>query len=186
MAEASCLSRLGQQGSCLVLQRQVPSLHVNYLTGTFLVGQCLRLCFPSTGDVGSISGQGTRFHVPQLSVWVLQLCKKRSCMLPQRWMILCAATKTWHSQIHKERNIQKEIWLLQGGQGEDAMWRLSSQWAQLNSAFQPSPPRPWTADWSHFGPSGSSQLTTKSHCDTSEYTVWYQQKTHLTAWIVFP
>ena len=66
------------------------------------MGQCLRLCFLSTGDVGSISGQGTRFHVPQLSVWVLQLCRKRSCMLPQRWMILCAAAKTWHSQIHKE------------------------------------------------------------------------------------
>ena len=59
---------------------------------------------------------------------------------------------------------KKEIWLLQGGQEEDAMWRLSSQWAQLNSAFRPSPPRPRTADWSHFEPSRPSQMTTKSHC----------------------
>ena len=39
-------------------------------TETFLVVQGLRLLTPSAGALGSISisGQGTRFHMPQLTV----------------------------------------------------------------------------------------------------------------------
>ena len=33
---------------------------------TSLVVQCLRLCAPNAGDAGSIPGQGTRSHKPQL------------------------------------------------------------------------------------------------------------------------
>ena len=37
-----------------------------FLRGTFLVVQWLRLHTPKAGDPGSIPGNGTRFHVPQL------------------------------------------------------------------------------------------------------------------------
>ena len=47
-------------------------------------GTC-QLCAPKAGIPGSIPGRGTRSHMPQL-----------------RLKILCAATKTWHSQIKKE------------------------------------------------------------------------------------
>ncbi|TEA37724.1 hypothetical protein DBR06_SOUSAS9210046, partial [Sousa chinensis] len=43
--------------------------------------QWLRLCAPSGRGLGSIPGQGTRSHMLQLRVCMLQL------------MILCAATK---------------------------------------------------------------------------------------------
>ena len=36
--------------------------------GTFLVDQWLRLCAPNAGVPGSISGQGSRFHTPQLKI----------------------------------------------------------------------------------------------------------------------
>jgi len=39
--------------------------------------QWLRLHTPSVGGLGSIPGQGTRSHMPQLKVWMPQL--KRSC-----------------------------------------------------------------------------------------------------------
>ena len=42
-------------------------------TGTSLVVQWLRLRAPNAGGPGSIPGQGTRSHVPQLSVPVQQL-----------------------------------------------------------------------------------------------------------------
>ena len=41
--------------------------------GTCLVVQWLRLCTPSAGDPGLTSGQGTRSHMLQLRVHVLQL-----------------------------------------------------------------------------------------------------------------
>ena len=41
--------------------------------GTSLVVQWLRLRAPNAGDLGSIPGQGTRSHVPQLRVHMLQL-----------------------------------------------------------------------------------------------------------------
>ena len=49
--------------------------------GTSLVVQWLRLCAPNAAGPGSIPGQGTRSHMPQLRVHMLQL------------KILCAATK---------------------------------------------------------------------------------------------
>ena len=59
------------------------------ITETSLVVQWLRLYTPSAGDPGSRLGQGTRSHVPQLSVCVLQL------------KILCATANLQHSQINK-------------------------------------------------------------------------------------
>ncbi|TEA39938.1 hypothetical protein DBR06_SOUSAS10310031, partial [Sousa chinensis] len=46
-----------------------------------LVVQCLRLHAPNAGGPGSIPGQGTRSHMPQLRVCMTQL------------KILCAAMK---------------------------------------------------------------------------------------------
>ena len=40
------------------------------ITGTSLVVQRLRLHIPNTGGWGSIPGQGTRPHMPQLRVWM--------------------------------------------------------------------------------------------------------------------
>ena len=54
----------------------------NRREGTSLVVQRPRFCAPSAGGLGSIPGQGSRFYIPQLK-------------------ILCAATKTQHSQINK-------------------------------------------------------------------------------------
>ena len=41
--------------------------------GHSLVGQWLRLCAPNAGGLGSIPGQGTRSHMPQLRVYTPQL-----------------------------------------------------------------------------------------------------------------
>ena len=41
--------------------------------GTSLVVQWVRLPAPNAGSLCSIPGQGTRFHMPQLSVTMLQL-----------------------------------------------------------------------------------------------------------------
>ena len=41
--------------------------------GTSLVVRWLRLYAPNAGDPGSIPGQGTRTHMPQLSVLMPQL-----------------------------------------------------------------------------------------------------------------
>ena len=54
--------------------------------GTSLMVSWLRLCAPNAGGLGSISGQGTRSHTPQLK-------------------IQHATTKTWHSQINQSINI---------------------------------------------------------------------------------
>ena len=54
-----------------------------------LVVQRLRLQAPNAGSLGSIPGQGTGAHVPQLRVCMLQL------------KILHTSTKTQHSQINK-------------------------------------------------------------------------------------
>ena len=59
------------------------------MIGTSLVVQQLRLHAPNAGSPGSIPGQGTRSRIPQL----------RACMLQLK--ILCAASKTQHSQINK-------------------------------------------------------------------------------------
>ena len=57
--------------------------------GTSLVAQWLRLWAPNVGALGSIPGQGTRSHLPQLRVRMLQL------KIPR------AATKNQRSQINK-------------------------------------------------------------------------------------
>ena len=41
--------------------------------GTSLVVQWLRLCAPSAGGLGLIPGLGTRSHMPQFRVLMLQL-----------------------------------------------------------------------------------------------------------------
>ena len=41
--------------------------------GTSLVVQWLKLHTPNAGDLGSIPGQGTRSHMPQVRVCMLQL-----------------------------------------------------------------------------------------------------------------
>ena len=72
------------------------------LPGTSLVVQWLRLCIPKAGGPGWIPDQGSRSHMLQLRVRMLQM--KIPHVAPK---ITCAVTKTWHSQINnhkKERN----------------------------------------------------------------------------------
>ena len=57
------------------------SMHLEVKKQTVLVVQWLRVCPPSAGDPDSVSGQGTRSHMPQLR-------------------ILCAPTKTQCSQVN--------------------------------------------------------------------------------------
>ena len=59
--------------------------------GPSLVVQRLRLSAPNAVGLGLIPGQGTRSHTTQ----------RRVCMPPRRSEILCAADKTWSSQIKK-------------------------------------------------------------------------------------
>ena len=47
--------------------------HQNVKHGTSLMVQWLRLGAPDAGGLGSILGQGTRSHMPQLRVHMLQL-----------------------------------------------------------------------------------------------------------------
>ena len=51
----------------------------NILRGTSLVIQWLRLHAPNAGGPGSIPGQGTRYHMPQLRVRMPQLKKDPAC-----------------------------------------------------------------------------------------------------------
>ena len=78
--------------SCLDfgLSELIQSLDIKFSLGTSLVVQCLRLHAPKAGDPGSIPGQGTRSHMLQLRV----------CVLQQR-QIPSTATKSWCSQINK-------------------------------------------------------------------------------------
>lgn len=57
------------------------------LCGDFLVVQWLKLHIPSAGFLGSIPDQGSRSHMQQLRVQMLQLKSPR------------ATTKTWCSQV---------------------------------------------------------------------------------------
>ena len=64
--------------------------------GTSLVVQWVRLRAPNAGGLGVIPGQGTRSHVLQLGVCILQV------------KMLHAATKTWNSSINNIKvNIKK-------------------------------------------------------------------------------
>ena len=74
------------------------------LSGTSLVVQGLRLHISSARGLGSIPGQGTRSHMPQLRVFTLQL-KTPHAMRNE----LRTATNTGHSQINKQMNIFKDI-----------------------------------------------------------------------------
>jgi len=70
------------------------SLEVHWLT--FLT--------PNAGSPGSIPGLGTRFHMLQLRVLMLQL---RFHMQQQKLKISCAPTKTWCSQISVKKKKEK-------------------------------------------------------------------------------
>ena len=66
--------------------------------GISLVVQWLRLQAPNEEGLGSIPGQGTRSHRPQLRVYMLQL---KILHAQGKLKIQCAATKTWCRQINK-------------------------------------------------------------------------------------
>ena len=66
-----------------------------------LVVQCLRLLAHNERGLGSIPGQGTIFHMPQLRV----------CIPQKRSKILRATTNTWHSQINKRGTSLVIQWL---------------------------------------------------------------------------
>ena len=53
--------------------------------GTFLVVQWLRINAPNAGDIGSIPGQGTRSHLLQLRVCLLQ----QKLKTPNRGLLRC-------------------------------------------------------------------------------------------------
>ena len=122
--------------------------------GPSLVVQCLRLCSSKAGGRGSIPGQGTRSHMPQPRVHLLQLKiphaatkkKKRSRMLQLKiprattkilhmaTKISRAATKTQHSQIISEwmnewTKCKMENHKTTGRkQGQNTLWHNSSQY----------------------------------------------------------
>ena len=61
----SIITKISSLGEYLMISK-------NFL-GTSLVAQWLRFHVPSAGSPGSIPGQGTRSHMPQLRVHTLQL-----------------------------------------------------------------------------------------------------------------
>ena len=65
--------------------------------GASLAVQWLRLCSPSAGGRGSIPAQGTRPHILQLRVHMLQL------------KILHATTNTWWSKKKKKKSYMDNI-----------------------------------------------------------------------------
>ena len=94
---------MGMPGNA-VLQVRIPESQ-EYL-GAFLAVQWLRLHAPNAGGWGSIPGQGTRSHMLQLRVCILQL------------KIPSAVTETWCSQI----NLEEEV-----GKKKSVLLRLHSQ-----------------------------------------------------------
>ena len=70
-------------------------LKKKFFLGTSLVFQWLGLWAPNAGDLGSISGQGTRSHM--LPLWV-DMSHWRSYILQQRLKTLFAAAKIQRSQ----------------------------------------------------------------------------------------
>ena len=64
-------------------------------SGTSLVVKWLRLCPPNAGGPGLNPGQGTRSHMTEQRVCMMQL------KIPHaRSKTLHAVTKTWYSQIN--------------------------------------------------------------------------------------
>ena len=76
-----------------------------YITGTSLVTQWLRLQALNAGRPGSIPGQGTRSHMPQLRDHMSQLKTPYAA----RAAILCTTTKTQHSQINILKVFKKKV-----------------------------------------------------------------------------
>ena len=72
-------------------EREMIGGHLSMARVTSLVVQRFKLQVSNAGDPGSIPGQGTRSHMQQLRVHVLQL------------KISHAATKTWRSQINQSK-----------------------------------------------------------------------------------
>ena len=66
----------------------------------------LRLPLPMQGTWVLSPGQGTRSHMLQLRVCKLRV--KISCATTRRSKILCATSKTWCSQIHKQKIEEKK------------------------------------------------------------------------------
>ena len=81
------------------------SLSVYARRGTSLVIQQLRFWAPNTGGLGSIPGWGTRSHIKQLTVWMVQL---KIHVPQQRAKSPRASTRTWHSQINKLKKKKKK------------------------------------------------------------------------------
>ena len=73
--ESERLWRSSSSSSCTVLGKLWNSsfLHSTIISGTSLVVQWLRLRAPNVGGPGLIPGQGTRSHILQLRVCMLQL-----------------------------------------------------------------------------------------------------------------
>ena len=63
----------------------------NYIRGISLIVQWLKCYPPGAGGPGLISDQGTRSHMSQL----------KNPHAATKMKILCAETKTQHSQVHK-------------------------------------------------------------------------------------
>ena len=72
--------------------------------GASLEVQWLTFLTPNAGSPGSIPGLGTRSHMLQLRVLILQL---RFHMQQQKLKISCAPTKTWCSQISVKKKKKK-------------------------------------------------------------------------------
>ena len=68
--------------------------------GASLVVQWLTFLTPNAGSLGSIPGQGTRSHMLQLRVLMLQL---KFHMRQQKLKISRVPTKTWCSQINAKK-----------------------------------------------------------------------------------
>ena len=74
--------------------------------GASLVVQWLTFLTPNAGSLGSIPGQGTRSHMLQLRVLMLQL---KFHMRQQKLKISRVPTKTWCSQINAKKK-KKQLW----------------------------------------------------------------------------
>ena len=81
--------------------------------GTSLVIQWLRHCTPNAGGPSLVHGQGTRSHMTQLRVCMLQLkspnatmksedpmCHKKTLEGTMKIKVLSVVTKTWRGQIN--------------------------------------------------------------------------------------
>ena len=120
MDRGACWATVGgvaKNRTRLTMNKQTPSVrnfiiskyrHKMTVEGTSLVVQWLRYHTLSEENPGSISGQGTRFHMPQLRVLMLQQGSK----------ISHAATKTQSNQINTYNNDFFFEWLLRSNKSQ--------------------------------------------------------------------